>query len=209
MYIYSQYHPKKSTTMIFSFFPVWSELDLMRQIYWLISIPSTLIFLFLVVSSVFGSAMDADIHTDFDHSFTGGDDIPFQFLSVKNIVGFFTMFGWSGLGFISLEMHPVMVIFLSSICGFLMMLAMATLFYLMSRLAETGTLNVRNAIGRTGEVYLTIPAARKGIGKVQITVQGTLQTLDAITDDAEPLTNSSFVQVVDVIDNQILLVRKN
>ncbi len=195
--------------MFLSIFPVWSELDLMRQIYWLITIPSTLIFLLVVVLTIFGSDADTDVQTDVGHGFMDGDGIPFQFLSVKNIVGFFTMFGWSGLGFISTGMHPALVILASTICGFLMMLAMATLFYLMSKLAESGNLNVRNAIGRTGEVYLTIPAGRKGLGKVQITVQGSLQTLDAMTDDSEPISNSSLVQVLDVIDNQILLVRRN
>lgn len=90
-----------------------------------------------------------------------------------------------------------------------MMLAMATLFYLMSKLVESGNMNLKNAVGRSGEVYLPIPANRQGIGKIQITVQGTLQTLDAITDDKEPIGTSALIQVVEVINDQILLVRRN
>ena len=195
--------------MLTSIFPVWSELDLMAQVYWIIAAPATLIFLLLLVLTIFGSDADTDVQTDLDHSFADGDGIPFQFLSVKNIVGFFTMFGWSGLGFISTGMAPWLVIVLSSVCGFIMMLAMATLFYFMSKLAESGNMNIRNAVGKSGEVYLTIPAKRQGMGKVQITVQGTLETLDAITDDPESLPTSSLVQVTDVISNQILLVRRS
>jgi hypothetical protein len=207
-YIYSQYHPKK-LTMLLSIFPVWSELDLMSQVYWIIAAPATLVFVFLLVLTIFSSDADTDMQTDLDHSFADGDGIPFQLLSLKNIVGFFTMFGWSGLGFISAGMAPFLVIFFSFLCGFLMMLAMATLFYLMSKLAETGNMNIRNAVGRSGEVYLPIPASRQGMGKVQVTVQGTLQTLDAISDDPEVIPTSSLVQVIDVINNQILLVRRN
>jgi hypothetical protein len=66
------------------------------------------------------------------------------------------------------------------ICGFLMMVLMASLFYFMSKLAESGTLKMKNAIGKLGEVYLMIPASRGGMGKVQLNVQGSLRTLDAI-----------------------------
>jgi len=193
--------------MLLSFFPVWSDLDLMSQVYWTIAAPATLVFLFLLVISIFGSDVDSDVPTETDHPMDG-DGIPFQFLSLKNIVGFFTMFGWSGLGFISAGMAPWLVIVLSFVCGLVMMLVMATLFYFMSKLVETGNMNIKNAVGRSGEVYLPIPGNRQGIGKVQITVQGTLQTLDAISDDPEFIPTSSLVQVTDVINNQILLVRR-
>lgn len=212
MIIFSIFIPtntSKTIDMLTSIFPVWSELDLLSQVYWIITAPATLIFIFLLLISIFGSDVDSDVPTEFDHPLADGDGIPFQFLSLKNIVGFFTMFGWSGLGFISAGMAPTLVILLSFICGLAMMLAMASLFYFMSKLAETGNMNMRNAIGRTGEVYLTIPGKRSGIGKVQINVQGTLQTLDAITDEPEPISNTSLIQVIDVIDNQLLLVRKS
>lgn len=190
--------------------PNWSQLDLMSQVYWIITVPSTAVFLFLVIISIFGSDVDSDVSGGFDHPINADSDgIPFQFLSLKNIIGFFTMFGWSGLGFISLGLPAWQVIFFSLLCGFLMMLAMATLFYLMSKLAETGNKNIRNAIGRSGEVYLTIPPMRSGVGKVQVMVQGALETLDAITDDPEPIPTSSLIQVTDVINDQLLLVRRN
>lgn len=195
--------------MFLSIFPVWSELDLMTQIYWVITAPATLIFILLVILTIFGSDMDSGVHTGFDSSIADGDSIPFQFLSAKSIVGFFVMFGWSGLGLLSAGVVPLLVILLSVISGLLMMLAMASLFYFMSKLAENGTLNMKNAIGKLGEVYLTIPANRKGMGKVQLTVQGSIQTLDAISDDPEAITNSSLIEVLDVIDQQILLVKRN
>lgn len=194
--------------MLLSIFPAWQEITLLEQVYWVVTVPSTLIFLILLVSTGFGADADVDVETDFDSSLADGDVIPFQFLSLKNIVGFFTMFGWSGLGFIHAGFAVWLVILLSVVCGLLMMLAMASLFYFMSKLAETGTLKMKNAIGKLGEVYLTIPAKRGGMGKVQLTVQESLRTLDAITDDAEAIATSSIIQVIEVIDDQILLVKK-
>ena len=85
---------------------------------------------------------------------------------------------------------------------------MASLFYFMSKLAESGTLNMKNAVGKLGEVYLVVPGNRGGMGKVQLNVQGSLRTLDAITDDTENISTSSIIEVLEVIDDQILLVKK-
>ena len=194
--------------MITSILPVWQDLSLLEQVYWLVVIPSTLIFLVILIMTIFGADIGGDVETDVDASLADGDSISFQFLSLKNIVGFFTMFGWSGLGFLHTGLAVWLVIILSALCGFLMMLAMAALFYFMSKLAETGTLKMKNAIGRSGEVYLTVPARREGVGKVQLSVQGSLQTLDAITDEQESIRTSSVIEVVDVIADQILLVRR-
>jgi len=191
-----------------SILPNWSEVGIFEQVFWVITIPATVIFLVLLVLTVLGSDADVDVDTDVDAGIDAGDSIPFQFLSLKNIVAFFAVFGWSGIGFVNAGLSSWLVILLATICGLLMMIAMAALFYFMSRLAESGTLNMKNAVGKLGEVYLIIPAKRNGMGKVQLNVQGSIRTLDAITDEPETIPTSSIIQVIDVIDDQILLVKK-
>lgn len=193
---------------IISILPDWSEVGMFEQIFWIITIPATVIFLLLLVLTIFGGDADADVDTDIDSDISDGDFIPFQFLSLKNIIAFFTIFGWSGIGFINAGMVSWLVILLATVCGLLMMLLMATLFYFMSKLAESGTLKMKNAIGKLGEVYLVIPGNRGGMGKVQLSVQGSMRTLDAITDDSDTIPTSSIIQVFDVIDDHILLVKK-
>jgi hypothetical protein len=194
--------------LINSILPNWSEVGIFEQVFWVITIPATVIFLVLLVLTVLGSDADIDVDTDVDAGIDAGDSIPFQFLSLKNIVAFFAVFGWSGIGFVNAGLSSWLVILLATICGLLMMTAMAALFYFMSRLAESGTLNMKNAVGKLGEVYLIIPAKRNGMGKVQLNVQGSIRTLDAITDEPETIPTSSIIQVIDVIDDQILLVKK-
>ena len=194
--------------IIISIFPNWSETSMFEQIFWIIAIPATVIFLLLLILTVFGGDADTDVDTDVDGDLADGDSIPFQFLSLKNIVAFFTVFGWSGIGFIQTGMASWLVIVLATLCGIVMMVMMATLFYFMSKLAESGTLKMKNAIGKLGEVYLVIPAKRGGMGKVQLNVQGSMRTLDAITDDEDSIPTSSIINVKDVIDDHILLVSK-
>lgn len=191
-----------------SILPNWSDVGIFEQVFWVITIPATVIFLILLALTIFGSDADVDVDTDVDGDISDGDSIPFQFLSLKNIVAFFAVFGWSGIGFINAGLPSWLVILIAFICGLLMMLLMASLFYFMSKLAESGTLNMKNAVGKLGEVYLVIPGNRAGIGKVQLNVQGSLRTLDAITDDAENILTSSIIEVLEVIDDQILLVKK-
>lgn len=188
--------------------PNWSEVGIFEQVFWVITIPATVIFLILLTLTIFGGDADSGVDTDIDSDIADGDSIPFQFLSLKNIVAFFAVFGWSGIGFVNAGIVAWLVILLSFICGLLMMVLMASLFYFMSKLAESGTLNMKNAVGKLGEVYLVVPGNRGGMGKVQLNVQGSLRTLDAITDDPESIRTSSIIQVLDVIDDQILLVKK-
>lgn len=191
-----------------SILPNWSEVGIFEQVFWVITIPATVIFLILLALTIFGSDADAGVDTDIDSDIADGDSIPFQFLSLKNIVAFFAVFGWSGIGFVNAGLAAWLVILLAFICGLLMMVLMASLFYFMSKLAESGTLKMNNAVGKLGEVYLVIPGNRGGMGKVQLNVQGSLRTLDAITDDAENISTSSIIEVLAVIDDQILLVKK-
>ena len=75
-----------------------------------------------------------------------------------------------------------------------------------TKLNQEGNIDINNAIFNTGEVYLTIPAKDGGQGKVHINIEGSLKELDAITENGESLPTGSFIRVVEVIDNQLLLV---
>ncbi len=97
-------------------------------------------------------------------------------------------------------------VIVSVLAGLLMMTIMSTIVYLMGKLTEQGNLNLNNAIGKIATTYLTVPAKRSGMGKVQIKVQG-FRTLDAITDEEEDIKTGSVVEVVDVINNEVLLVK--
>ena len=83
---------------------------------------------------------------------------------------------------------------------------MASLFYFISKLTDSGTLNYRNAIDAVGEVYLPIGPDRSKMGKVTVSVQGTMRELDALTDSLTQLESGTIIKVVDVTSNGILIV---
>jgi membrane protein implicated in regulation of membrane protease activity len=161
-----------------------------------------------MIATFIGGDVDGDI-SDVDMEVDGDAGIGFQFFSLKNTVGFFAVFGWSGLACVDAGLSLAATLLISTICGVAMMMLMALLFWSLMRMTSSGTLNLKNAIGKVGEAYLIIPGTRGGFGKVQITVQGSLRELDALTDDAQSIPTGTIVKVLDIIDQHILLVTKS
>ena len=184
----------------------WFEaLVLFERVYWIIAGVASAIFLVLLVITLLGGDSDT-VEGDVDTEIEGDTGIHFQFLSFKNLIGFLTIFGWSGIAALHAELPKFAVVLISVICGLLMMLAMASLFYYLAKLQSSGTLKLINAINQVGEVYLTIGANRSKIGKVSITVQGTLRELDALTEENADLHQGNVVRVSKITDNGILIV---
>ncbi len=183
--------------------PEWHDsLPVFERIYWYLAIPFSILFIFQILFSMIGGDVD-DVDTD-----VVGEGIEFQFLSIKNLIAFFTIFSWAGLACIHSNFGSIITIVISTISGVVMMFAMAYIAYSLSKLTEDGTWKIRNSIYKTGTVYLTIPSELKGTGKVQVDVQG-LKTLDAMTNDLENIKTGMIVTVVDVTDNEILIVSKS
>ena len=184
----------------------WYEpLSLFEKIYWAVAGISSVIFLVLLVLTFLGGDSDT-LEGDVDVEIEGDTGIGFQFLSFKNLIGFLTIFGWSGIACIEGGLSKGLTVLISVICGLLMMLAMAGLFYYLGKLQSSGTLILKNALNQTGEVYLTLGANRSKIGKVSITVQGSLRELDALTDEDMDLVMGNVIRVKEVTDNGILIV---
>lgn len=185
----------------------WAEKLLFEQIFWAIAVPSSLIMIVILITTFLGG--DGMFEGDVDASIEMDGGAGFQFFTFKNLVGFFTIFGWVGIGCVRGGFDELPTLIIAFICGSIMMAAMASIFYFVSRLVEDGTFKMTNAIGRLGEIYLPVPPAGSGIGKVQINVQGTVREIDAMTHDETLLSTGTVVKVSEIIDGHILLVTKN
>lgn len=182
-----------------------AALTLFEKVYWSIAGGSSIIFLILLILTLVGGdtdGMDGDVDAEID----GDTGIGFQFLSFKNLMGFLSIFGWSGISCLDAGLSKPVTILISIFCGLLMMLAMASIFYYLGKLQSSGTLKLKNALNQIGEVYLTIGNKRSKIGKVSITVQGTLRELEALTEEERDLEQGDVVKVIEVTDNGILIV---
>ena len=186
----------------------WQGIDLFERILWVIAILFSGFFVLQTIISMFGGG-DVDAHEAVGHSDDAiGDDggIGGQFFTIKNMVAFFTMFGWVGLAAYSSGLSKGVSVLLACGAGVAMVFMMVVLLRNISKLRYSGTMQIKNALHQIGNVYLFIPGNRKGTGKVSIRVQGSLHELDAITDDLADIATGSIVKVTGIIDEGLLLV---
>lgn len=129
-------------------------------------------------------------------------------LTVRGVVAFLTLFGWSGLWLSQLGLHPLLAAFLAIQIGVIGMVGVALILRSALRLQYDGTLDLRNAVGLAGTVYLTVPARRGGCGKVNVLVQEQLREFEAVTEEAEPIPTGEKVLVTGLAGEDTLLVSR-
>lgn len=183
-------------------------LPVLEQTYWIIAIVGSAILAVIFILTFIGGDSDADMDADGTDFEADDGGVGFQFFTFKNIIAFFTIFGWSGLSCLDNGLSTTLTLIISTVAGLLMMVLTSLLFFWMYKLAQSGTLNMKNAVGAVGEVYLPIGANRSKMGKVQIKVQGSLRELEALTDEDEDLNTGTVVKVLEIISAELLLVEK-
>ncbi|MBD0831078.1 hypothetical protein [Aestuariibaculum sediminum] len=184
-----------------------SNLEIFPRIYWGIALIASCVFIIMIILTFIGGDSDGlELETDAEIETDTG--IGFQFITFKNLVGFFTIFGWSGIACLDSGLSKPVTVVISIIMGLLMMTIMAAMFFYMRKLNHSGTLNFKNAIGGVGEVYLTIGANRSSIGKAHVRIQGALRELEALTDSPTNLKSGTVIKVKDVTPNGILIVEQ-
>lgn len=184
----------------------WESLSLVLRILWGIALIGSLLMVIQLVLVLIGG--DPDGGLDFDADIDADTGAGFQFFTIKNITGFFTIFGWVSIACISSNLSTTLSLSLGILAGILMMFGMAALFVSISKLAEDGTMQLQKAIGMQAEVYLTIPANQSGTGKVQFTFQGSYREIDAQTKEVEALATGTIVKISGIVNNSILIVNR-
>lgn len=183
----------------------WIALDGYMKILWFITLTASLIFIVQTILTFIG--MDADAGLDADPDATaGGGEFPFQLFTFRNFINFFLGFGWTAI-VLQGKINGVLAIFIAFVAGILLVAAVMYIFYFMSKMEQSGNIDTANAVGCRGNVYLKIPPARNGEGKVQITIQGAIREYDAVTNGEELPTGTPIV-ITQVLNENVLVVAR-
>ena len=179
-----------------------NSLDSLQRIFAFIAIPATAVLLIQTVLIFFGigdaEADDGDIPAD-----TG-----LALFSIRGIVAMLCIGGWSGIVLGDTPLSDPIVIILSVIIGLAALFGMAFLIKLILRLQSSGNIQLSNAIGKVGQVYLTIPANGTGSGKVNIIIQETFTEVQAITRDTSAIKTGETVRVVSTDELGMFVVER-
>lgn len=216
-------------------FEWWDSLSVISQVFACIAIPATLILLIQTIAMLVGLdtetgdvdvdvAVDVNVDVEVDVPLDAadgvfGDDIPemdldpsglldLKLFTIRGIIAFLVVFGWVGFALDSAGASFVLTLVIAIVCGFAMMVFLAVLMRTVMKLRSDGNIDNRNALGVSGKVYLTIPAARTGEGKVNILVQGAYVEREAVTDEAEPIPTGSEIVVIGLSGQTTLVVKR-
>ena len=161
------------------------------------------IFTFIGIGDNFEIDSDFDAEVDVDVDIADGINIAFHLFTIRGIISFFMVFGWTGFILTNAgTMGGVAIFFISLGTGTLMLFLIASVYYFFERISQEGNIDLKDAIGKQGSVYIPIPNRNEGIGKVQIIVGESLKTLDAIAKD-KPITTGSQVKVIGIINEML------
>ena len=210
----------------------WESLSALQQVFAWFAVPATLVLIIQTVLVLFGigdqgtdaggldggfDGMDGSadggmdgIGLDIGDSDHGGMHVGspdgLALLSVRGIVSFFTVGGWAGIVVAGLIASPFLSVVAALVAGFAALYGVALLFKWASMLQSAGNVSLKYAVGKTAEVYITVPAEKQGFGKVLVTFQGRFTECDAVSDAPVALKAGQRVKVVGLADEDTLIV---
>ncbi len=186
----------------------WTSLDLFMKILWCIAIASSLIFIVETILTFIGA--DVEMDTDIDVADGGFEGDPSMNLyTFRNLVNFLLGMSWTAIILNDQIASKALLMLIAFAVGALLVAAVMYMFKWLSKMQQSGNINIfQSAAGCNGKVYLTIPAERKGTGKVQISINESIREYDALTDSETELKTGTAIKVVEVIDSSTLLVEE-
>jgi hypothetical protein len=154
----------------------------------------------------FGHEHDLDTDTDSDaaHGAGHGNGL-FGMLSVRTAIAAVLFFGLGGLTARYYGAEEVAAFGLALGAGVLALYLVAVAMKAMKGLKSDGTVRIDRALGSTGTVYLRVPAAKGGSGKVHLMLQNRTVEYQAITAGDE-LPTGKPIKVVAVINSDTVEV---
>lgn len=185
-----------------------TQLDPTLRIYWGIAIFASVVFViqtamsFLGVADIDSGDADVDFSTDTDSLDDAGS---MHLLSIRNIFYFLLGFGWTGVSLWNTIENRILLTLAAILVGCSFVALFLWLFRQMMKLQSNGAFDINDSVGKVCDVYLRIPAEAQGLGKVQISLGGSVQELDARTTGAQ-IPSGAKVRVLRVIDKKVLEV---
>lgn len=150
-----------------------------------------------------------DVDVDLDATADGldhGGEWFVGMLSFRALVASLTVFGLVGLG-TSQQFDPLNAFLIALACGGGVMYMVGWVMRTLYQMKSDGNIDIQQAVGKAGSVYLSIPGQKAGAGKVSLKVQGRAMEYRAMTTDEE-LPSGTPVVVRSVISPGIVEVAK-
>lgn len=144
---------------------------------------------------------DHDVHDPAHHA------AGIRIFTVRGLVAFFAVGGWLGIALGDTEIAVSWITVIAFAGGAAALLLTAWFIKWSLSLQDQGNLDLHNAVGKTAQVYIPIPADGKSSGKVTLTLQERYVELSAVTTADRILHTDEMVRVTGVMNQNLLVVR--
>jgi len=185
---------------------IFNEMPVLLQVFWTCAVVASLIFIIQMVLTMIG--MDSsDMDVDFDGADTMDLGGGLNLFTIKNLMGFLVGFGWTGVCFYSSITNVFLLIAIAFIVGCLFVGIFVFIYKQTKKLEHNGAFSINGVKGSVANVYLRIPGNNGGKGKVQVSQNGSVHELDALT-DGEDIASGGKVKIVEIVDQETVKVEK-
>jgi len=183
-----------------------NEMEPLLRTFWYIALPTSLIFIIQSIMTFVGmdahDGVNADFNSDLSHT-----DAPFQLFSLRNMINFLLGFGWGGVCFYAFIENKIALTLVAFLVGVIFVLLFFVIIRQIQRLAEDNSFKISDTLYKTATVYLAIPASKSGRGKIQISVKGSFQEIEAMT-EGEKIETGATVKIQKTEGNNLVFVNK-
>lgn len=194
----------------------WEAQSDFQQVMFILAAAGTIVLFVFLLLMIFGvggdESFDGDVDADADIDDVANDEPVGAFgglriLTIRGAFTFLAIGGWTAYGFADL-VHPVFAVLFGVVFGFIAAFLLALIFRAFPKLENQGNLDYKNAIGKSGTVYIKVPKNHSGTGKVNLTFQEHYVEVDAVTNDPEDLTTGMAVTVFGLENESTVIVTK-
>jgi hypothetical protein len=123
----------------------------------------------------------------------------FSKLTFRTLSAAFAFFGLAGLACIGYGVDTIPGLVIALAAGGCALLIVGWLMNLMTKLNVDGTVRIERAVGSRGTVYLSVPGAKAGVGKVHVNQHNRTVEYKAIT-SLEQLPTGAKIVVVSIVN---------
>ncbi len=183
-------------------------LSALEHVYLWLGVAATaflIVQIILLLCTSFGGDIDIDGDGDIDVDTDSGVSI----FTVKSVTAFFAVGSWAGLLTCTLASQKLqwLSVLVAILAGAAAMAVVALAMRAMLKLQCNGAVQYEKLTGKQATVYVAIPAARSGRGKITLTAQGRFLELDAMTDETDKISVDECVEIIST-DHDCTVVKR-
>ena len=183
-------------------------LSALEHVYLWLGVAATA-FLIVQIILLLCTSCGGDVDIDGDGDIDVDTDSGVSIFTVKSVTAFFAVGSWAGLLTCTLASQKLqwLSVLVAILAGAAAMAVVALAMRAMLKLQCNGAVQYEKLTGKQATVYVAIPAARSGRGKITLTAQGRFLELDAMTDEADKISVDECVEIIST-DNDCTVVKR-